>query len=766
MSENNEFCYLLPYVKEDIFMMQTSAQQVGWHVSGYNIPELWKITQGENVTVAVIDSGCDLEHVDLKSSLIPGKNFVEDNLPPEDAGDHGCVSADALIQTNLNGIQTIESFYDTIDCAEKEIKTIDGTYFVKTLDNIKTLSYDVESKKTVLSQIQSVQKLRINSEIIKITLDGGTEFKLTPWHPVYTIKHKTHGRIDVIRKRADEVNCNDNFIFGNGDFEEKIKIILPEIFVCANCKHTPAYHIGENPSKCKKCYKSCWTIYNDEIEIDEDLAYLCGIVLTDGHMQPGSYRFEVTSITVQILEKIRKIAEKRNWNYKIEEKRILVYGKTPVNLLEKMGVSIGKKSLIQNLPAWVGKASRNLVCSFLAGVIDGDGCVSTTNTRNRIISASYEFSNKLSALLNSIGLSSIVIGPIFDTRKRFIQSKNPIYHVQFSSIKEEIYQYLSHPKKIERSKVTPKGCRKSRTVVSVEKIKYDGYFYDFTVAKYHNYIANGHFVSNTHCSGIIAANNNDYGVVGVAPNCKIMPIKVLNSFGMGSLEHVEKAIYYAVDNGADIITMSLGARNPVENIKKAMQYANEKKVVCFVAAGNAGSTKNLLYPAAYSECISIGAVDENSMRADFSCTGPNLDFVAPGVKIFSTVPKNSYAFLSGTSMSCPFVVGVAALVLSERKQYDKNAKISIEEYREILKSNSLSIKNLDQNLDQQGKRFWQGMGIINPSEFEEWTKYRTIEEVKRDLIVINDKLTIIKDKALLDSIKPQLELINSKILTN
>ena len=78
----------------------------------------------------------------------------------------------------------------------------------------------------------------------------------------------------------------------------------------------------------------------------------------------------------------------------------------------------------------------------------------------------------------------------------------------------------------------------------------------------------------------------------------------------------------------------------------------------------------------------------------------------------------------------------------------------------------MSIKNLDQNLDQQGKRFWQGMGIINPSEFEEWTKYRTIEEVKRDLIVINDKLTIIKDKALLDSIKPQLELINSKILTN
>jgi major intracellular serine protease len=270
----------------------------------------------------------------------------------------------------------------------------------------------------------------------------------------------------------------------------------------------------------------------------------------------------------------------------------------------------------------------------------------------------------------------------------------------------------------------------------------------------------------THVAGIIAANNNDYGIVGVAPNSKIMPLKVLNSFGMGSLDHVEKAIYYAVDNGADIITMSLGTRNPVEKIQKAMQYANDKKVVCFVAAGNAGSSRSLLYPAAYTECISIGAVDENSMRADFSCTGPNLDFVAPGVKIYSTVPKNSYAFLSGTSMSCPFVVGTAALVLSERRQYDKNAKIGIEEYREILKSNSLSIKNLDQNLDQQGKRFWQGMGIINPNEFEEWTKYRTIEEVKRELIVINDKLSLVKDKNLLNSIKPQFDLIASKILTN
>lgn len=268
----------------------------------------------------------------------------------------------------------------------------------------------------------------------------------------------------------------------------------------------------------------------------------------------------------------------------------------------------------------------------------------------------------------------------------------------------------------------------------------------------------------THISGIIAAKNNNSGMVGIAPKCKIMPLKVLNSFGMGSVDNITKAIYYAVDHGADIISMSLGARNPVDKVKEAIIYANSKKVTCFVAAGNAGSTKQLLYPAGYSECISVGAVDENSMRADFSCTGPNLDFVAPGVKIYSTVPKSSYAFLSGTSMACPFAVGAAVLVLSERRQVEPGAKIDIEEFRLILKSNSLEIKNLDANLDQQGKRFWQGMGIINPNEFEEWVQYRTIEDLKKELLVINDKVSLIKNTKLLKNLKPHLDLIVSKII--
>jgi len=268
----------------------------------------------------------------------------------------------------------------------------------------------------------------------------------------------------------------------------------------------------------------------------------------------------------------------------------------------------------------------------------------------------------------------------------------------------------------------------------------------------------------THVAGIIAANDNKFGVVGVAPDCKIMPLKVLNSYGQGKMEHVVEAIRYAADNGADIISMSLGCRNPVDSVLEAIKYASSKNTVCFVAAGNAGSTKQLLYPAAYSECISIGAVDEQSMRADFSCTGPNLDFVAPGVKIFSTVPKSSYAFLSGTSMACPFAVGVAVLVLAEQRLNNPSAKLSIDEYRKILSANCLPIKNLDSNLDKNGAKFWQGMGIINPSQFESWVEYRNVEDIKRDILVLGDKIDQIKKKNLLNEIMTSIKNLESKIV--
>lgn len=223
---------------------------------------------------------------------------------------------------------------------------------------------------------------------------------------------------------------------------------------------------------------------------------------------------------------------------------------------------------------------------------------------------------------------------------------------------------------------------------------------------------NGH---GTHCAGIICASNNDIGIVGVAPKAKVMPIKVLDKNGSGNFDHVARAIKWAVEHGANIISMSLGSPNPLQQVRKAIQYAESKGVPIFVAAGNSGVTKEVFYPAAYPETIAIGSIDENFNRSKFSNTGKNLDFMAPGGKIFSTVPDNWYAVLSGTSMACPFAVGVAALLLSYCRK--KEIKIeNAEDYRKLFKQHTTSITNKQ----MAGKKFFEGFGIIDPRKLQEW----------------------------------------------
>lgn len=227
---------------------------------------------------------------------------------------------------------------------------------------------------------------------------------------------------------------------------------------------------------------------------------------------------------------------------------------------------------------------------------------------------------------------------------------------------------------------------------------------------------NGH---GSHVAGTIAAENNELGMVGVAPGCKIMPIKVLDNNGNGSLLAVAQGIRFAVDNGADIITMSLGAPFKVQQVRKATQYAAKHGIPCFVAAGNAGRTKEVFFPAAYPETIAIGSIDSNFDRSKFSNTGNNLDFMAPGGKIFSTVPDNWYGVMSGTSMACPFAVGVAALVLSYKRNSKVNFKLdTVEDYRTIFRKHTTPITNRE----YAGKKFFEGFGIIDPRKLFEWSE--------------------------------------------
>ncbi len=196
---------------------------------------------------------------------------------------------------------------------------------------------------------------------------------------------------------------------------------------------------------------------------------------------------------------------------------------------------------------------------------------------------------------------------------------------------------------------------------------------------------NGAAVSHgTETAGLIGAvSNNGVGTASMNWHTQIMPLQALDDSGSGYTSDIAAAIYYAVDNGAAIINMSLGGYTDDPYLRIAVQYAYDHNVVVVAAAGNCGTGKEfgcnpqypgaIAYPAAYSHVIAVGAVDDSKQHASFSSYGTALDVVAPGSgTITSTMwtPSNQTsaysANLYGTSFAAPIVSSYASLLRAER----------------------------------------------------------------------------------------------------
>jgi subtilisin family serine protease len=142
-----------------------------------------------------------------------------------------------------------------------------------------------------------------------------------------------------------------------------------------------------------------------------------------------------------------------------------------------------------------------------------------------------------------------------------------------------------------------------------------------------------------------------------------MPLKAFNADGSANESDIIRAIYYAADNGVNVLNMSFGLPNISDALMKAINYATRHGVICVASAGNDGQT-TLLYPAAFGNVIGVASVDARNQTSTFSNRGADMVAVAaPGETLVTTYPGDHYASVSGTSFSAALVSGAADVLL-------------------------------------------------------------------------------------------------------
>lgn len=210
----------------------------------------------------------------------------------------------------------------------------------------------------------------------------------------------------------------------------------------------------------------------------------------------------------------------------------------------------------------------------------------------------------------------------------------------------------------------------------------------------------------THIAGIIAARDNGTGVVGVAPDASLYAVKVLNGGLLGSTSDILAGIEWAISNGMHVINMSFGIPSDPANysraVEEACQRAFDAGIILIAAAGNANQQR-IDYTAAFSSVVAVSATTREDTRAAISNYGEKIELCAPGDGITSTIPGGGYGTLNGSSQASAHVAGVAALMLSVRKEPVTAA--AADNLRQQLISTA-------RDLGESGRDIYFGYGLV------------------------------------------------------
>jgi LysM repeat protein len=221
----------------------------------------------------------------------------------------------------------------------------------------------------------------------------------------------------------------------------------------------------------------------------------------------------------------------------------------------------------------------------------------------------------------------------------------------------------------------------------------------------------------SHCAGTIAAQNTGgHGILGIAPGVELIDAKIFDESGTGDTMAIAAAVRWAADNGAKVISMSLGGGHQTDGssllTRVCENVASEQDIVIVIAAGNDGQAGSISVPGDTASALTVGAIDKNTQLAEFSSRGPTLDesvtgikpnLVAPGVEIVSVSSgqvKNGvdYEAADGTSMACPHVAGAAAALWAYAP------KLSANQVRELLENSCTPV---------EGSHHEVGHGLVN-----------------------------------------------------
>lgn len=240
----------------------------------------------------------------------------------------------------------------------------------------------------------------------------------------------------------------------------------------------------------------------------------------------------------------------------------------------------------------------------------------------------------------------------------------------------------------EYSKYLYNQCKNNNLIVAVVDtgVDYDHSYlstrlssgYNFIYGNYDIYDDNGH---GTHVSGTIVDCTLELS------NIKILPVKVLNEYGKGTMLSVGNGIEYAASKGANVINLSLTGDHS-SYVDEAIEYAVSRNISVIVAAGNDNSYINYQCPAHISDAIVVASTGEDDYKSSFSNYGSSVDICAPGENVLSCYPGNSYAYMEGTSMSTPHISAIVAMYKLG------NPNLSVYEIDSLLKTNTKDLGSI------------------------------------------------------------------------